>query len=451
MRMKSVYYMLVCVLFFMLIGCSAATEEEAEKKGKEFFEALQTEEVNEVIASYGDSTWKEKTTPEDLQKTLHLDDDESIKSAHMDKVKQTDDGKFIIDGYVMYETATTDFRLQLTKKLLVSSLQFQDPVAYIPMPDTIVEEDITVGEDTDFPLDGKLTLPKDASEPVPAVVLVHGSGPADYDETVYGYKPFRDIAWGLAERGIASIRYDKRTYVYGDQAFAKETEKMTVQEETIEDALEAFNALTKDERIDQDHVYLTGHSLGGMLAPRMASEDERVAGIISLAGSPRSMTDIMFDQQQILLEEQQLPESVHKKQLVEIDNMKEETKNVLSLPEEEVISSQLFGLPAYYFWEMEQHPVEDYLPSLQIPMYFLQGDEDFQVFKDVDYEVWKELLADNEQADFSSYPQLNHFFIEHDDEAETLLDSYTKPGVVSEEVIDDMATWILKQSTKEGE
>src|SRR5699024_1287010 len=131
-------------------------------------------------------------------------------------------------------------------------------------------------------------------------------------------------------------------------------------------------------------------------------------------------------------------------------NMKEETKNVLSLPEEEVISSQLFGLPAYYFWEMEQHPVEDYLPSLQIPMYFLQGDEDFQVFKDVDYEVWKELLADNEQADFSSYPQLNHFFIEHDDEAETLLDSYTKPGVVSEEVIDDMATWIHEQSTKEG-
>lgn len=433
------------------MGCSSApTEEEAEKKGKEFFQAIQTEDVKEVIATYGESTWKKEVTPEDLQKTLQLNEEESMKSAHLDKVKQTDDAEFIIDGQVMYETATADFRLVLTKELTVSSLEFQDPVAYMPMPDMIVEEDITVGAETDFPLDGKLTLPKDASNPVPAVVLVHGSGPADYDETVYGYKPFRDIAWGLAERGIASIRYDKRTYVYGSKSFAEGTEKVNVQEETIDDALQAFNVVIKDERIDQNHVYITGHSLGGMLAPRMARDDERVAGIISLAGSPRSMTDISFDQQQILLEEQQLPQTIHDQQQEEIDNLKEEVETTLSLPEEEIISTQLLGMPAYYFWEMEQQPVEDIVTSLDIPMYFLQGDEDFQVFKDVDYELWKELLRTNKQADFSSYPQLNHFFIKHDDEAETLLDSYTKPGIVSEEVIDDMATWIHEQSTKEG-
>lgn len=452
MKRKGFYFIFVCVLFFVLSSCSSPpTEEEAEKKGKAFFEAVQTEDLSEVIANYGDLTWKEKVTPEDLQQILQVDADESMKSAHMEAVKQTGDGKFIIDGHVMYETSTADFRLQLTKKLTVSSLEVQDPVAYMPMPNTIVEEDVTVGEGTDFPLDGKLTLPKDISDSVPAVVLVHGSGPADFDETVYGYKPFRDIAWGLAERGIASIRYDKRTYVYGNKAFSEGTEKVNVQEETIDDALEAFNVLINDERIHPKHVYITGHSLGGMLAPRMASEDERVAGIISLAGSPRSMTDIIFDQQELLLEEQDLPETIHQQQQEEIDGMKEETKTTLSLPEEEIISTQLLGMPAYYFWEMEQHPVEEILPSLHIPMYFLQGDEDFQVFKDVDYTLWKELLAGNDQADFSSYKHLNHFFITHDDRAENLLDAYTYPDVVSEEVVDDIAAWIHQQSTKEGE
>lgn len=75
------------------------------------------------------------------------------------------------------------------------------------------EREITVGAEG-FKLPGTLTLPKSSAtenRKFPLVILVHGSGPQDRDETIGPNKPFRDLAWGLAERGVAVIRYEKRT------------------------------------------------------------------------------------------------------------------------------------------------------------------------------------------------------------------------------------------------
>ena len=63
-------------------------------------------------------------------------------------------------------------------------------------------------------LPGILTVPK-GEGPFPVVVLLQGSGASDKDESVGNLKPFRDLAEGLAERGIAVYRFDKRSYVYG--------------------------------------------------------------------------------------------------------------------------------------------------------------------------------------------------------------------------------------------
>ena len=76
-------------------------------------------------------------------------------------------------------------------------------------------EKIIVGKGTEFPLNGKLTLPDGVEGPVPAVVMVHGSGSSNMDEKVMKLTPFRDLAEGLARRGIASIRYDKRSFAHG--------------------------------------------------------------------------------------------------------------------------------------------------------------------------------------------------------------------------------------------
>ena len=67
-------------------------------------------------------------------------------------------------------------------------------------------EKIVIGENTEYPLNGMLTLPVHASCPVPAVVFVHGSGASNMDEKVGKLTPFRDLAEGLAKHGIASVR-----------------------------------------------------------------------------------------------------------------------------------------------------------------------------------------------------------------------------------------------------
>src|SRR5699024_1044553 len=109
-------------------------------------------------------------------------------------------------------------------------------------------EEIIVGEGTDHELGGTLTLPKENQENLPAVILVHGSGPQDRDETIFSNKPFRDIAWGLAEQGIAVVRYDKRTLVYGEE-IERDLSNLTAYEETVEDAIRASELAKNDERI----------------------------------------------------------------------------------------------------------------------------------------------------------------------------------------------------------
>ena len=154
-------------------------------------------------------------------------------------------------------------------------------------------ETITVGAGTQYPLNGLLTLPDDLSAPVPAVVLVHGSGPSNMDERVMKLTPFKDIAEGLAQRGIASLRYDKRTFTYRKQ-LAKTSP--TVREETIDDALLALELLRQDARIDRSRIFLLGHSLGAMLVPRIDAEGGNARGLILLAATPYRLEDVVLRQ-----------------------------------------------------------------------------------------------------------------------------------------------------------
>ncbi|WP_235000391.1 alpha/beta hydrolase [Virgibacillus dakarensis] len=77
-------------------------------------------------------------------------------------------------------------------------------------PDAFTEKEVVVGKGT-FALPGTLSIPK-GEGPFPVVVLVQGSGASDRDERAYALKPFRDLAHGLASKGIAVLRYNKRTF-----------------------------------------------------------------------------------------------------------------------------------------------------------------------------------------------------------------------------------------------
>ena len=158
----------------------------------------------------------------------------------------------------------------------------------------MTDEKIVIGVGTKYPLNGMLTIPDETNRLLPAVVLVHGSGPSNMDGNVGNNYPFKDLAEGLAERGIAVLRYDKRTFVYGKEM--RNDTGVSVKEETIEDAILAANFLRKDSRIDGNKIFIIGHSMGGMLAPRIDAEGGNFAGIIIMAGSPRKLEEIIMSQ-----------------------------------------------------------------------------------------------------------------------------------------------------------
>ncbi len=142
--------------------------------------------------------------------------------------------------------------------------------------------------------------------PFPAVVLVAGSGPQDEDETIGPNKPFRDIARGLAAAGVASLRYDKRTFAYRTKAALDK--HLTVDDEVTNDALTALHVLGHHALVNHHRLFILGHSLGGMMAPRIGKRAPSLAGLILLAAPSRPFWDVIAEQVREQGQRQELPQ-----------------------------------------------------------------------------------------------------------------------------------------------
>ena len=300
---------------------------------------------------------------------------------------------------------------------------------------------VTIGEGTEYPLSGLLSMPDSETGKVPAVVIVHGSGPQDMDLTISGNKPYKDIADYLAANGIAVIRYDKRTYAYK----AKFDLSWTVREETIEDAIRAANMLKADSRIDENRVYIIGHSMGGMLAPRIQAEGGGFAGLILLAGSPRSMLDIS-KAQNIKAVEAMADGKDKDAAMASLEQWDEYYNSFLRLPDAEAKTTEVpgwGGASAYYFKDMNNHPAADYIKETDVPFLILQGANDLQVYADVDFTMYKDLLAGRPNVTYKLYDGLNHLFMQSAAKSiAELNDEYAVPGHVDSRVLADIADWI---------
>lgn len=299
-------------------------------------------------------------------------------------------------------------------------------------------EKIVLGQDTEYPLNGLLTLPDDLSEPVPAVVLVHGSGPSDMDERVMKLTPFRDLAEGLAKHGIASVRYDKRTF-----AHARKMKKrpLTVREETIEDALLAAALVRDDPRINAGRVFLLGHSMGAMLAPRIDAEGANVRGLILMAGTPYRLEEIVLRQ----LRQASGGRSVLNRIVsLEYRIFAKKFENLYQMRDEEAKKKKFAGnLSLYYFKEMGRKTAADYLLESEKPVLILQGGMDFQVLAQDDFRLFQQLLADRSNTEFRLYPKLNHVFVEaiYSDILKASKE-YSVERHVGEDVIGDIAAFV---------
>jgi hypothetical protein len=278
-------------------------------------------------------------------------------------------------------------------------------------------------------LDAWLSLPA-GKGPFPAVVLVHGSGPHDADETVGSVKPFRDLAWGLASQGIAVLRYEKRSKAYGDRMKAM---PVTVKEEVIDDAVLAVEFLRANAAVDKGRVFVLGHSLGGTLAPRIAAAvPGQLAGVIVLAGSTRPVPDVVDDQSAYLVAAGAVTEET-------AGALRAEAKRIREIDPRNPPPGLLLGAPAAYWLDLAAYDPVGTARKNALPILVLQGERDYQVtLKDLD--GWKKGLEGAPFARFQTFPAANHLFV--NGQGKSLPTEYQMAGNVGSGVVDLVAEWV---------
>lgn len=443
---------LVAVMVFFA-GCGNSTETpnqdvSYETKAVELTNKLVSKDYEGVVLEFDDKMKKALPATE-LQKTWDaaLDGVGNFISIEKTEINNKNNfqtvlvySKFENKGIVV--SVTFDINASKVAGLYINYYNPTDKEANLP--EGLEEKEVTIGENTQFPLAGKITCQKGQKSDT-AVLLVHGSGPQDMDETIYQNKPFKDIAWGLAAKGIDVLRYDKRTYTYSTTLSQSDYTTFTAYDETIEDAVLAAKLLQQQ---GYKNIYIGGHSFVGMLAMQIDKQSDGLfTGIISLAGSPRSLVDIIIDQNNkaiaSLTDNMQI--AVNQKL---VDTEKEKLAKLQSWNDEELKQNTVFGLPAYYVKDLLSQDTSVLAKEYKKPILVLQGKEDFQVYPDVDFTAWKEVLSDNKNAEFILYDNLNHIFMPSATEGKGTVEEYKTPNHVEQKVIDDMAAFINKYNGK---
>jgi dienelactone hydrolase len=301
---------------------------------------------------------------------------------------------------------------------------------------SFTERDVSV-DAGGWPLPGTLTLPNGGG-PWPAVVLVHGSGPGDRDASLGPNKPFRDLAHGLASRGVAALRYDKRTLVHGPKVAA--LRNFTVKEETVDDAVAAAALLGKTAGIDASRVFVAGHSLGGMVAPRIGAAAGRgVRGLVIMAGAVRSLEQSIIDQTRYL---SLLDGTISAEEQRQLDEYQQMAVRIAALtsPSDPPVATGLFSAPSSYFLDLRGYDPPAVAAKLSMPMLIIQGGRDYQVTLD-DFAKWKAALKGRKDVTFADFPLGNHLFMTGTGRSSP--SEYTAvAGHVSEDVIRTIADWV---------
>ena len=317
------------------------------------------------------------------------------------------------------------------------------------MPEGIVEEDVVLETEEGYPVNGKLTYPEGAKagDELKAVVLVSGEGSNNIDYSARNIYMYRDVAWSLAQKGIASVRFEKSTLVYQDELQMVDcpADMHSVAFEYTNHTLAATELLRGLDFVDADQVYYAGSSQGGVVAPR-ADEIADYAGIIMLSVSPRPYYDVIYDQRinygLIDRSDEEIYYLVSRTE-AERDYLKD--GDHLDVEEEDLMQDIIFGRPTAFWVDFLEIDCAEYLKEAQKPVLILQGENDYMITMDADFSAWQEEMEGESYATLKSYEGLSFFMTESKGIFSGHYMEFDRPARVSETVIEDMANWMLNE------
>ncbi len=342
------------------------------------------------------------------------------------------------DGYRAVVVTTKHVKLPIDVRVVfdsgekIAGLWFAPATPSWRPPPYVASKSFVESEVVVRGLPGTLSLPHQP-RPLPAVVLVHGSGPNDRDETLGAYKPFRDLAHGLASRGIAVLRYEKRSKHAPDSLKGA----IDQDDEVSFDARAAVALLAARPEINPGRIVLVGHSQGGSMAPRIARGTPQIAAIAILAGDTRPFEALVLDQHRYLLSVQGADEATRNAKL---ESLRDDFRRVRSDgPADEALTVMGVAAPRRYWRDLLEHHGEAIARELSIPMFVAQGGRDYQVTME-DFAGWQKALGSRSDVTFRVYPTLNHAFVSG--EGPSTPQEYSWPGHVDRAVVEDLAKWI---------
>lgn len=440
MQLKLVFRnSILLVLALVMLPCANSKEETYEQAALTLIEQMRTEDFSAAVESFDEKL--QTALPAEKLSTIWQQVvaqagqfEEVLNVSH-----ETSGANTMVVAATKFTNVVLDIKISINQNRQIAGLFFA-PSKYRPK---VAASNNSVKAvkfgDNEWLLSGEVTYPQKGDK-FPLVILVHGSGPQDMDHTIGPNKPFLDIAKALAKAGIATLRYNKRTYEHqGKYAQNPETiADITLNDETIIDAVHAFKFAQSLDKIDSSKIYIAGISQGGMAIPRIA-EQANAAGYIMLAAPARRLDVLVAEQYQYIMN---LDGSISPTEQVELNKLDMQINNLNALTaENSTTSSELpLGLPAAYWLDLKNYNAVAEAKNIKKPLLIVQGGRDYQVLANKDFKIWQHTFNRANNVTLTLLPKLNH--IMHKGNALSTPSEYMQASAVDGEFIDTLSNWI---------